>query len=220
MLGFNALRKPCGRGPVRRREFITLLGGGAAIWPFAARAQSRTVPRIGGLHLGNADAESFERDLREGLRELGYREEQNILFEFRSAHGKLNLLPELAADLVRLKVDVIVAALTPAIKAAKEATNQIPIVMAAAGDPVGTEFVASLARPGGNITGLSVMATEMAGKSVELFRDMLPSTRRLGVLGNPLDPFTKLFLRQIETDGQRRHRHCTSIDGPWIRRAR
>ena len=149
-----------------RRQFITLLGG-AATWPLAARAQQRRLARIGALVLTIADAESLGRALRERLRELGYTEGQNFTLEFRSADGKADRLPDLAAELVRLPVDVIVATFTPCALAAKQATTTIPIVMAAVADPVGAGLVQSLARPGGNITGFSNMAAETAGKSVE-----------------------------------------------------
>src|SRR6266849_2385883 len=137
---------------MRRREFITLLGGEAAAWPLSARAQQPKVPKIGVLVAGNPDPGPFWRLFREGLRDLGYIDGQTILFEFRSAGGKANLLPELAADLVRLKVDIIVVWHTPVAHAAKQVTHEIPIVMADVGDPVGTGLIASLARPGGNIT--------------------------------------------------------------------
>ena len=149
-----------------RRQFITLLGG-AATWPLAARAQQRRLARIGALVLTIADAESLGRALREGLHELGYTEGQNFTLEFRSADGKADRLPDLAAELVRLPVDVIVATFTPCALAAKQATTTIPIVMAAVADPVGAGLVQSLARPGGNITGFSNMAAETAVKSVE-----------------------------------------------------
>jgi ABC-type uncharacterized transport system substrate-binding protein len=162
---------------VRRREFITLLGGAAAAWPLAARAQQRRLARIGALVLTIADAESLGRALREVLRELGYIEGQNFTLEFRSADGNADRLPDLAAELVRLPVDLIVATFTPCALAAKQATTTIPIVIAAVADPVGSGLVQSLARPGGNITGFSNMAAETAGKSVELLREMLPSLR-------------------------------------------
>jgi ABC-type uncharacterized transport system substrate-binding protein len=182
---------------MRRREFITLLGGAAAAWPLAARAQQSKVPRLGALYIGTADAQSFKKELREGLRELGYVEEQNIAFEFRSAEGKLDRLPELAAELVRLKVDVIVALYVPPSLAAKQATREIPIVVIV-GDPVETGIVPSLARPGGNITGVSLMASALHGKSVELFRDMLPSVRRVGVLGHATNPvFAQAMLDEV-----------------------
>jgi putative ABC transport system substrate-binding protein len=131
---------------LKRREFITLLGGATAAWPVTARAQPSKVARIGALYIGLADAESFKKELREGLRELGYIEGQNIAFEFRSAEGKLDRLPELASELVQRKVDVIVALYVPCALAAKQATRDIPIVIVAA-DPIETGIVASLARP-------------------------------------------------------------------------
>jgi putative ABC transport system substrate-binding protein len=187
--------------PMRRREFVTLIGSAALTWPLATRAQQSKVARIGALYLGIADAESFRKELREGMRELGYVEGQNIAFEFRSAEGKLDRLPELAADLVRLKVDVIVALYVPCALAAKQATRDIPIVILA-GDPVETGIVPSLARPGGNITGVSLMAAASNGKSVELFRDMLPSVRRVGVLGHATNPvYAKAMLEQVQSAG-------------------
>jgi putative ABC transport system substrate-binding protein len=186
---------------MKRREFITLLGAAAA-WPVVARAQQSKVHRIGLLALTDADAQSFGRELREGLRELGVVEGQHYTVEGRSADGNANLLPGLAAELVRLKVDIITALFTPCALAAKQATLVIPIVFAAAGDPLGTGLVASLARPGGNITGLSNMAAETAGKSVELLRDMLPSLRRVALLANPVDPFTKSIVEQVQLAGR------------------
>jgi putative tryptophan/tyrosine transport system substrate-binding protein len=187
---------------LNRREFITLLGGAAAAWPLAARAQQPKLARIGALYIGTADEEAFKTNLRDGLRELGYVEGQNIAFEFRSAEGKLDRLPELAAELVRLKVDVIVAVYVPPSLAAKQATREIPIVVIV-GDPVETGIVPSLARPGGNITGVSLMASALHGKSVELFRDMLPSVRRVGVLGHATNPvFAKAMLDEVLRAGR------------------
>src|SRR5262249_41670721 len=123
---------------VNRREFISLLGAAAAAWPLAARAQQPKVPTIGALVIGNISPEEFWREFRQGLRDLGYIEGQNIRFEFRSAEGHLDRLPELAAELVHLKVDVIVTWFTPTALAAKQATREIPIVMAETGDPIGT----------------------------------------------------------------------------------
>lgn len=179
---------------MQRREFITLLGGMAAAWPLIARAQQFKMARIGALYIGLADETSFKTALREGLRELGYVEGKNIAFEFRSAEGKLDRLPELAAELVRIKVDVIVALYVPSALAAKQATREIPIVAIAA-DPVETGVVASLARPGGNITGVSLMSAASNAKNIELFHDMLPSVRRVGVLANAKDPiFAKAMI--------------------------
>jgi putative ABC transport system substrate-binding protein len=185
---------------VKRREFIALLWG-AAGWPVAVHAQRPDVARIGALVLTNYDAQSFGNELRAGLRELGLVEGQQFAFEFRSADGKPDLLPELAAELVRSRVDIIAAIFTPCALAAKQATREIPI-FAIAGDPIGTGLVASLARPGGNITGLSNMGAETGGKCLELFRDMLPSLRRVGVLANPVDPFTKSIVEQVQLAGR------------------
>jgi len=182
---------------MRRRDFVRIVASSATVWPLVARAQQSRIARIGALYIGTADAESFKKELREGLRELGYVEGQNIAFEFRSAEGKLDRLPGLAAELVRLKVDVIVALYVPCALAAKQATRDIPIVIIA-GDPVETGIVPSLARPGGNITGVSLMAVASHGKSVELFRDMLPSARRVGVLGHSTNPvFAKAMLDEV-----------------------
>jgi putative ABC transport system substrate-binding protein len=186
---------------MKRRDFITLLGGAAVAWPLAARAQQSKTPRVGALVLKDEDAQAFANEFREGLRELGYIEGQSYTLELRSADGKADRLSELAAELVRLKVDVIAAVFTPCALAAKQATREIPIV-AIAGDPIGAGLVASLARPGGNITGLSNMGAETAGKSVELFRDMLPSLRRVAVLANPVDSFTKSILEQVQLAGR------------------
>lgn len=182
---------------MRRRDFIRIVAGSATVWPLVARGEPSRVARIGALYIGIADADSFKKELREGLRELGYVEGQNIAFEFRSAEGKLDQLPRLAAELVRLKVDVIVALYVPCALAAKQATRDIPIVIIA-GDPVETGIVSSLAHPGGNITGVSLMASALAGKSVQLFRDMLPSARRVGVLGHATNPvFAKAMLDEV-----------------------
>src|SRR5207248_4209915 len=182
----------------RRREFITLLGGAAAAWPLAARAQQSKVARIGALYIGLADAESFKNELQDGLRELGYKEGENIQFEFRSAEGKLDQLPDLASELVRLKVDVIVALYVPSALAAKQATGEIPIVIIAS-DPIETGIVAGLAHPGGNITGVNLMSATLVGKCVELFHDMLPRARQITVLTNGGDAlFAKLVLNQVD----------------------
>jgi putative ABC transport system substrate-binding protein len=154
------------------------------------------------LYIGLADAASFKNELRDGLRELGYVEGQNIAFEFRSAEGKLDRLPELASELVRLKVDVIVALYVPSALAAKQATREIPIVMIAA-EPIETGIVASWARPGGNVTGVALMSAALVGKCVELFRDMLSAMRRIAVLTNAADPlFAKLVVNQVELAGR------------------
>jgi len=187
---------------LKRRDFITLLGGAVA-WPLVARAQQPArLPVVGALVIGNIDPQQFWREFRQGLRDLGYVEGQNIRFEFRSAEGEMSRLPDLAAELVRLKVDVIVTWFTPTAVAAREATRDIPIVMAETGDPIGTGLVASLPRPGGNVTGIASVTAELAGKSVQLIRDMLPSAARVTALANAIDPFSKPFLEQIELGGK------------------
>ena len=138
---------------------------------------------------------------REAIQDLGYIEGQSIRYEFRSDEGQVGRLPELAAELVRLKVDLIVTWFTPAAQAAKQATRDIPIVMALAGNPVETGLVESLARPGGNITGMAGVAAELAGKSVQLIREMLPSTHRVVALANAPDPFSKPFVEHIRLGG-------------------
>ena len=186
---------------MHRRRFLVQCAVASAAWRLPAHAQPARVARVGALHLGIADAESFQRELRAGMRELGYEEGRNIAFEFRSAEEKLERLPELAADLVRRKVDVIVALYVPCALAAKQATRDIPIVILA-GDPVETGIVPSLARQGVNITGLSLMAARSNGKSVELFRDMLPSARRVGVLAHATNPvYAKAMLDEVMRAG-------------------
>jgi putative tryptophan/tyrosine transport system substrate-binding protein len=175
---------------MKRREFITLIGGTAAAWPLAARAQSAY--RIGVLETTSAalNAANFDA-LRQGLRQHGYIEGQNLVIEYRSADGRAERFPDLAAELVRLNVDLIVTRGTPAIFAAKNATKTIPVVMAASGDPLGAGVVAGLARPGGNVTGLSAFVTELQAKRLELLREMVPRINRIAALLNmsiPAEP--------------------------------
>ena len=170
--------------------------------PFAAVAEKSKVPQVGALYIGLADAELFKNELRDGLRELGYVEGKNIAFEFRSAERKLDQLPVLASELVRLKVDVIVALYNPCALAAKQATHEVPIVIIAA-DPIETGIVASLAHPGGNITGVNRMSATLVGKCVELFHDMLPDARQIAVLTNGGDPlFAKLVIDHVNLAGR------------------
>lgn len=187
---------------MKRRNFIAF--GGAAFLsacPFAAWAQQTKVHRIGALLLGIADADSFRTELRNELAKLGFVEGRNIAFDFRSAEEKIDRLPALAAELVAMKVDVIVALYTPCALAAQKATRDIPVV-AIAGDLLRTGLVPTLSRPGGNITGVSMIAAELHGKGVELFRDLLPGIRRVGLLGNASDPFYKPILEEVTIAGQ------------------
>jgi putative tryptophan/tyrosine transport system substrate-binding protein len=185
---------------VKRREFITLLGGAA--WPMAAWAQQPKVRTIGVLVRSAPGWERFWQLFPELLRELGYIDGQNVRFEFRSDQGQMSRLLQLAAELVRLKVDVIVPWFTPAAIAAKQATREIPIVCANCGDMVATGLAESLARPGGNVTGSTSLGPELSAKIVELIHDMLPSARRVAVLVNSPDPFSGPFLKQIQMAGE------------------
>lgn len=179
---------------MQRRDIIKAIAVAAA-WPVAARAQPAQVRRIGLLTLGNIEADVFRKDLQEELSKAGYVEGRNVLIDARSAQGRPELLPVLAAELVAAKVDVIVALLTPSARAAQQATRDIPIVVLTA-NAVETGIIASLVRPGANITGISMMAAEAHGKCVEVLSDMLPSVRKVAVLGNASDPFMPLFLEQ------------------------
>src|SRR3989449_4645122 len=167
---------------------------------FHAQAQQpKKVPRIGFLNATSPSAMSARIEaFRQGLRELGYVEGKNIVIEYRHAEGKLDRLSELAAELVRVKVDVIVTTGPTSTRAAKEATNTIPIVMMNEGDPVASGFVASLARPGGNITGLSILFPEISGKRLELLKEIVPRLSRVAVLGTSTNPGNAQALRETE----------------------
>jgi len=171
---------------MRRRDFITLLGGTAAAWPLSTRAQqSAKPPIIGYLSPDPASAQSqWTAAFVRRLHELGWIEGSTVEIEYRWAEGHAERFSEFAADLVRLKVSVIVTSSTPPTIAAKQATSVVPIVFVASGDPVGSGLVASLARPGGNVTGLSIQSIDTVSKRVELLRDVVPNLRRLAVLAN------------------------------------
>jgi putative tryptophan/tyrosine transport system substrate-binding protein len=185
---------------VRRRAFITLLGAAAA-WPLAARAQQAAMlPTIGflGPNMPSLDSRRVGAFVQR-LRELGWIEGRNVATEYRWAEGRTEHLAEFAAEFVRLKVDVIVTSGTPPVIAAKQATSVIPIVFAAVGDPVGTGLVAALARPGGNATGLSIQATDLAGKRLELLREVVPGLRRLAIMANAGAPPAALEMAEVQT---------------------
>jgi putative ABC transport system substrate-binding protein len=185
---------------MKRREFITLLGGAAATWPLVARAQQAAkIPRIGLLSpFSPANTAIWHKAFLRGLRDLGWVDGKNIAIEYRYAEGRNDHLPGLIADLARLKVDIIVTTVTIDTLAAKNAANAIPIVMVAAGDPVATGIVASLARPGGNITGLSQMATDLTGKRLELLKEIAPNISSMAVLLNPDNPISRLSGNEID----------------------
>ncbi len=184
----------------RRREFITLLGGGAAVaWPLAARAQPAKLPTIGFLGPLTPSVQSkWTAAFVQRMREHGWIEGRTVATEYRWADGRSERFAEIAAEFVRLKVSVIVTAGTAAVVAAKQATSVIPIVFATAGDPVGTGLVASLARPGGNVTGLSNQSADLAGKRLELLREVVPSLRRLAILANVGSPIGVLEMREAQ----------------------
>jgi putative ABC transport system substrate-binding protein len=173
----------------RRREFITLLGGAAAAWPFCLRAEPASkVPRIGFMVTGSLRSPeqlAMIDAFRQGLRERGYVEGQNIVIEYRAADGKIERFTELAAELVDLHPDLIVASNTPAARAARQATATIPIVVAVMGDPIGDGLVASLARPAGNVTGMTFLGPELASKRLELLEQALPAMSRVAALWHP-----------------------------------
>jgi putative ABC transport system substrate-binding protein len=186
---------------MRRRDLITLLGGAAAAWPVAARAQQAgKLPTIGILGPTTPSSQAQEvAAFVQRLRELGWIEGRNLAIEVRWAQGRPDRYAEIAAEFVRLKVDAIVTQTTPPAVAAKQATSVIPIVFASAGDPVGSGLVASLARPGGNVTGLSSQAGDTSGKRVELLREVAPGLRRLAILGNVSNPFSVLEIGEVQS---------------------
>src|SRR5215475_8184185 len=189
---------------MRRREFIRLIGGAAVAWPLAtARAQQpEKIAKIGYLDIGPASARAGRVEaLRAGLRDLGYVEGKNITIEFHWA-DRVEQLPELAADLVRSKVDVIFAISSTMVEPARQATSTIPIVFATHADPVGIGHVVSLARPGGNITGLSMLLTDLVPKELEILTEVVPKAKRIAVLSNPTTPSVSPAMKAVDAAGQ------------------
>jgi putative ABC transport system substrate-binding protein len=188
---------------MRRREFIAIVSAAAA-WPLVARAQQGGKRyTIGILSAGGAGVQAaLNSAFFDGLRGLGWVEGKNVVFDNRNAENRLERLPELAADLVRLKVDVIAASGTLAPLAVKQATKTIPIVMTAAGDPLGSGLVASLARPGGNVTGMSLMVPDLGAKRLELLKEVLPRLSRVAVLWNAANPYSALVFKETQAGGQ------------------
>ena len=185
---------------MKRREFITLLGGAAAVWPLAARAlQPERMRTIGFLGSGTPSSQAQRTAaFVQRLHELGWIKSRNVAIEYRWAEGRNERAAEIAAEFVRLKVDAIVTSGTGIAIAVKQATSVIPIVFAAAGDPVGTGLVASLARPGGNVTGLSLQQTDVAGKRLELLREVVPTLRRLAIMANVSGPAAVLEMVEMQ----------------------
>ena len=184
---------------MRRREFITLIGGAAAAWSFAARAQQPAMPVIG--FLSNASPETFAdrlRGLRQGLKETGFAEGENVAIVYRWAENQIERLPELAAELVRRQVTVIAAPQAASALAVKALTTTIPTVFIAPEDPVKLGLVASLARPGGNLTGFNLFSGELSAKRLELLRAMVPGAARVAVLVNPTNPALETTVRDVE----------------------
>ena len=190
---------------MRRRQFITLLSGAAAAWPLAARAQrAQRVYRVGYLEgSSEASVSSLLAAFRQELQELGYVEGRNLVLHSRFADGKLDRFPSLATELVDLKPDVLFVVTTLAARAAQAATATIPIVFIGVGDPVGLGLVPSLARPGGNITGITNIAVELTGKRLELLKEIVPAASRIAVLVNPDAPIAAIQLRHAETAAQK-----------------
>src|SRR3989449_11309833 len=185
---------------MERRTFMAMLTGGLLTAPLAAEAQQAgKVPRIGFLSLTSpSDRPPLLDAFRQGLRELGWVEGQNIVIDYRYAEGRVDRLPDLAAELIRLKVDLIVSEYTQGATAAKNATGTIPIVMIAVRDPVGTGLIASLARPGGNVTGVSgYTGLEIVAKQLELLKEIVPKIRRVAILSNPANAYHQLAIREV-----------------------
>jgi putative tryptophan/tyrosine transport system substrate-binding protein len=184
---------------MKRREFITLLGGAAGAWPIAAHAQQAgKIPRVGYIRAGTPNNDQVREEFVRGMRDLGYVEGHNITYEFRYYGDDVESIPSLISDLLRAKVNVIVAGGAPAIRAAQTATQNIPIVMGAVSDPLSIGLIAGLASPGGNTTGFSIQSTQLTVKRLELLRELMPQARRIAILQQPANPGHPMFINEID----------------------
>ena len=183
---------------MRRRGFVIVFTSAMGVWPLAAPAQQKAMPVIGYLGTGSPSTSWFMAAFRQGLSEAGYVEGQNVAIEYRWAEGHYDKLPALAADLVGRKVDVIVASSPPSAHAAKSATSTIPVVFRGGADPVGQGLVASLARPGGNLTGAIAIGNELIGKRLELLSQLVPRARVIALLMNPTDANAERLIREAQ----------------------
>src|SRR5262245_6374404 len=198
---------------LRRRQFITLLGG-ATVWPVAVRAQQTGKLRTIGFLGESTSLAQSERTTAfvQRLRELGWIEGRTVAIEYRWAEGRSERFAEIATEFVRLKVDIIVTSSTPAVIASKQATTVIPIVFAIAADPIGTGLVASLARPGGNVTGLSIQSTDIAAKRLALLREIVPGLRRLAIMTNLGNPASALETGEVQTAARALGIEATTVE--------
>jgi ABC-type uncharacterized transport system substrate-binding protein len=188
---------------MRRREFIALFGSAVLAWPYAAGAQQASRMAQVGVLVAESPPHPFTEAFRAGMRDVGYVEGRNVMIHWRYANGLFSRAVELAAELVGINVDLIAAHHTPAVKASMSVTRMIPIVMSPAGAPLETGLVASLAHPGGNVTGLSSMEAELGSKRIDLLREVVPGLARVAVLGSKSDPFTRPFVQDIQEAANR-----------------